>query len=115
MGSGELTIRPMEAWASSGVRVSYEIINASAMVGSDGGEINVDPASDPELDGSMVFYNVRVPVLVADPRRKTMVVCWETVMMNEVQIQFLVERVKILAGYLQRLAAAWQVHVINPW
>lgn len=55
-------------------------------------------------DEESVYYAVRLPLIVVDERSGGLSVVWDVVMMNRPQIEFLKERVQIVAGYWMRLS-----------
>ena len=71
-------------------------------------------ASDDEVaeDGDSVYYAVRLPLIVVDERSGGLSVVWDVVMMNRPQIEFLKERVQIVAGYWMRLSQLMNHSVI---
>lgn len=71
-------------------------------------------ASDDEVaeDGDSVYYAVRLPLIVVDERSGGLSLVWDVVMMNRPQIEFLKERVQIVAGYWTRLSQLMNHSVI---
>lgn len=71
-------------------------------------------ASDDEVaeDGDSVYYAVRLPLIVVDERSGGLSVVWDVVMMNRPQIEFLKERVQIVAGYWESLNQSMRQSVI---
>ena len=63
-------------------------------------------------DGDSVYYAVRLPLIVVDERSGGLSVVWDVVMMNRPQIEFLKERVQIVAGYWMRLSQLMNHSVI---
>lgn len=71
-------------------------------------------ASDDEVaeDEESVYYAVRLPLIVVDEKSGGLSVVWDVVMMNRPQIEFLKERVQIVAGYWTRLSQLMNHSVI---
>ena len=63
-------------------------------------------------DEESVYYAVRLPLIVVDERSGGLSVVWDVVMMNRPQIEFLKERVQIVAGYWMRLSQLMNHSVI---
>ena len=63
-------------------------------------------------DGDSVYYAVRLPLIVVDEGSGGLSVVWDVVMMNRPQIEFLKERVQIVAGYWMRLSQLMNHSVI---
>ena len=63
-------------------------------------------------DGDSVYYAVSLPLIVVDERFGGLSVVWDVVMMNRPQIEFLKERVQIVAGYWMRLSQLMNHSVI---
>lgn len=62
-------------------------------------------------DEESVYYAVRLPLIVVDEGRGLSVV-WDVVMMNRPQIEFLKERVQIVARYWASLNQSMRQSVI---
>ena len=71
-------------------------------------------ASDDEVaeDEESVYYAVRLPLIVVDERSGGLSVVWDVVMMNRSQIEFLKERVQIVARYWASLNQSMRQSVI---
>lgn len=63
-------------------------------------------------DGDSVYYAVRLPLIVIDEGSGGLSVVWDVVMMNRPQIEFLKERVQIVAGYWESLNQSMRQSVI---
>lgn len=63
-------------------------------------------------DGDSVYYAVRLPLIVVDEKSGGLSVVWDVVMMNRPQIEFLKERVQIVAEYWTRLSQLMNHSVI---
>ena len=63
-------------------------------------------------DGDSVYYAVRLPLIVVDEGSGGLSVVWDVVMMNRPQIEFLKERVQIVAGYWESLNQSMRQSVI---
>lgn len=63
-------------------------------------------------DEESVYYAVRLPLIVVDEGSGGLSVVWDVVMMNRPQIEFLKERVQIVAGYWMRLSQLMNHSVI---
>lgn len=63
-------------------------------------------------DEESVYYAVRLPLIVVDEGSGGLSVVWDVVMMNRPQIEFLKERVQIVAGYWESLTQSMRQSVI---
>lgn len=63
-------------------------------------------------DEESVYYAVRLPLIVVDERSGGLSVVWDVVMMNRPQIEFLKERVQIVARYWASLNQSMRQSVI---